>query len=341
MKNARFNLRIRLTLLVAAEILVSLLLAQLASELLSHLFPALLRNIPRSVELIVFSLVIAIASTGFLSKLFFVQIRKLQDAMKRVADGDFSIRLPERSSSQEIRQLYSSFNVMTRELAATELLQSDFVANVSHEFKTPITAIEGYATLLQDEHITAQERNVYIEKILFNTARLSGLVGNILLLSKLENQSITPTVTDFRLDEQIRACLVHTEPQWSGLELDLDVDLSRVDYRGSEGLLSHVWDNLISNAIKFNRPGGLLRLSLTRMEDHVLFRIENDGEPLTEKDCRHLFDKFYQADSSHRQKGNGLGLPLVKRICTLVGAQIEVQSRPSGGAIFTIRLPAA
>lgn len=258
--------------------------------------------------------------------------------MEKVADGDFTIHLETKSSSKEIREIYSGFNLMTHELRATEVLQTDFVSNVSHEFKTPINAIEGYTTLLQGCEGLGEEEQQYVEKILYNTKRLSDLVGNILLLSKIENQSIETNQSRYRLDEQIRQSIVILEPAWTMKEIEFDVELDRIEYLGNEGLLRHVWDNLIGNAIKFSPQSGLVTICLTRQSGKIVFTVEDSGPGLSEEAQRHMFDKFYQADSSHKQEGNGLGLALVKRIMTITSGSIEAENMERGGCRFTVIL---
>lgn len=338
-KHNRFSLRVRLTLLVSAEIVCSVLLAVAVSQFLDWVLPNNIA-IPLLLELIVLSLLIGIFVTSFLSKLFFDPIKKVGAAMEKVADGDFTVRLETKSSAKEIQEIYSGFNLMTHELSATEVLQTDFVSNVSHEFKTPINAIEGYTTLLQGCDNLDADQQQYVEKILFNTKRLSTLVGNILLLSKIENQSIETNQKKYRLDEQIRQSILALEPAWSQKNIEFDVELDNVEYLGNEGFMHHVWDNLIGNAIKFGPEGGLVKIRLTEQGDTILFTVEDNGPGLTEEAKKHLFDKFYQADSSHKQEGNGLGLALVKRILLITGGGISAESVPSGGCRFTVTLQA-
>lgn len=207
-----------------------------------------------------------------------------------------------------------------------------------HEFKTPINAIEGYSTLLQGGDNLDEDQMEYVNKILFNTKRLSELVGNILLLSKLENQSIETNQTKYRLDEQIRESIVALEPEWVKKDIDFDVELDEIKYLGNERLLRYVWDNLIGNAIKFNPRGGLVRLRLTSRQSTVIFTVEDRGPGIAEEEKKHIFDKFYQADSSHRQEGHGLGLALVKRILTLTDGDVTVDNIPDGGCKFTVTL---
>ena len=274
----------------------------------------------------------------YLNRWVLSPIRKLGGAMRKVAAGDFKIQVPTKSKIRDMEEINSNFNLMVRALDATEVLQSDFVSNVSHEFKTPITAIEGYAMLLQGTPDMTEEQQEYVDKILLNTQRLSGLIGNVLLLSKIENQQIPETQHPFLLDEQIRKVLMHQEMEWTKKEIDLDVEMEDITYHGNESLMAHVWDNLIKNAVKFNRQGGLLRLRLRQENDTIRFTIEDEGPGISPEDQEHIFDKFYQADSSHKQEGNGLGLSLVKRILNVCNGEITVENRKEGGAMFTVLL---
>lgn len=332
----RCSLRTRLTLLVTAELVFCVLVALGLNTLLEGLIdidsPLMLMF-----ALLAVSLLIGFLVTSFLSKLFFDPIKKLRKAMERVAEGDFTVRLEEKSSSREISEIYSGFNLMAKELGAKEILQTDFVSNVSHEFKTPINAIEGYTTLLQSDNLDDEQKQ-YVEKILFNTRRLSSLVGSILLLSKIENQSIQTNRARYRLDEQIRQSIVALESDWEKKDIEFDVDMDRVEYVGDEPMMRHVWDNLISNAIKFNPPGGMVQIRLSQTGEDITFTIEDCGPGLTEEAKKHIFDKFYQADSSHREEGNGLGLSLVKRILTISGGEVSAENREDGGCRFTVTL---
>lgn len=338
-KDSNLSLRARLTLVVTAELLVSIFVSLGLWYLLDEHIPvdSILLLI---IGLVVISLLIGLVVTSLLSAQFFAPIKKLGRAMERVADGDFSVRLEDQSSSREIMEVYSGFNLMAHELSATEILQTDFASNVSHEFKTPINAIEGYATLLEGcPDLTAEQRE-YVEKIAFNTRRLSGLVGSILLLSKLENRQIPTGKVRYRLDEQIRQSVVALEPAWEPKEIEFDVELERVEYVGNEPMMRHVWDNLISNAVKFNPHGGLVRIRLERRSRQIRFVIDDCGPGVSEDVRKRIFDKFYQADSSHKAEGNGLGLALVKRILAFENGEIAVENIPGGGCRFTVTLKA-
>ena len=336
-RSNRFSLSARLTLWVSAEIVVSVLAALGVSVLLDILLPKT-ATIPLVPELIVLSLLVGGIVTIFMSKYFFGPIKKLTAAMEKVADGDFSVRLETKTSSKEIQEMYSGFNLMAHELDSTEILQTDFVSNVSHEFKTPINAIEGYAMLLQGCDEIDEDQQQYVDKILFNTKRLSGLVGNILLLSKIENKAIDSNQTVFSLDEQIRQSIVALEPAWTAKDIEFDVDMKTIEYLGNEALLRHVWDNLISNAIKFDPDGGIINIRLSKQEEKIIFMIEDNGPGLSQEAQKHLFDKFYQADSSHKQDGNGLGLALVKRIVSLNNGEVFAENIETGGCRFTVVL---
>ncbi len=297
-------------------------------------------HLPQLLELIFVNLVIGVGATMVVSKIFYRPIKKLRRAIERVADGDLTVRLePNSAYMKELQEIYSGFNLMTHELAATEILQTDFVSNVSHEFKTPINAIEGYATLLQGfEGMTKEEQTECIDKILFNTKRLSELVGNILLLSKTENQAIDANRKNYRLDEQIRQAILMYEAEWTKKDIEFDVELEDTEYFGNEKLLHHVWYNLIGNAIKFSPCNGLVRIVLRNEQGSVVFEVSDKGLGLSEQAQKHMFDKFYQGDSSHKQEGNGLGLALVKKILDACGGTVGAENLPDGGCRFRVVL---
>ena len=333
----RFSLRTRLTVLVTLEMLVCVMIAYGLDLLLNNvLVPGW--EVPLEIELISTCLLVGILVTSQLSKFFFDPIKKLRGAMDKVSEGDFSVRLEEKSTSKEIMEIYTGFNLMAHELNSTEILQTDFVSNVSHEFKTPINDIEGYSTLLQGSETMSQRDREYVDKILRNTQRLSSLVGSILLLSKLENQQIPTNQVEYRLDEQIRQSVVALETAWGQKDIELDAELERVSYLGNEPMMRHVWDNLISNAIKFSPQGGTVKLRLTKRLRKLVITIEDQGPGLSEEAQKHIFDKFYQSDSSHKEEGNGLGLALVKRILTIEKGQVAAENIPEGGCRFTVTL---
>ena len=205
-----------------------------------------------------------------------------------MADGNFSTQLETQSSSLEIQQVFAGFNMMTQELNSTEILQSDFVSNVSHEFKTPINAIEGYTTLLQSCENLDGDQQEYVNKILYNTQRLSSLVSNILLLSKIENQSLQIHKEEFALDEQVREAILSLENEWTKKNIELDVEMDDITFFGSENMLRHVWTNLIGNAIKFTPQDSKVIIRLKKEPDCIKFTVEDEGEGLFAAN-RHTF----------------------------------------------------
>ena len=341
-KKQKFDLRFRLILFVTIELILIVLIAYGIDSLIRSVTQNLILpddfQIPFIVDLIIISLLVGIFATYGLSVWILKPIKRFGVAISRISEGDFSVRVSTKSSSQEIQEIYSGFNLMAEELEATEILKTDFISNVSHEFKTPINAIEGYSMLLQDNENLTEEQKEYVEKILYNTQRLSSLTGSILLLSKIENQTITTDKSAFQLDEQIRETIVALEPSWENKKVDFDVEMEDVSYYGSENLMHHVWSNLIGNAIKFGPENGSVRIRLWRDEQKITFTVEDDGPGLSDEDQKRIFDKFYQVDGSHKSEGNGLGLALVKRILTLEGGDIYANNRECGGSCFTVIL---
>lgn len=336
-RNGRSSLRLRFILICMSQLVLVAALSELAGWAFRHWF-GVTPELPIFVWAMVFSGTIGVAVTNHMTKMLIDPIAKLRSAMREVADGDFKVEAKCESRIQDVQDIYDSFNSMVRELSTTETLQTDFISDVSHEFKTPINAIEGYASLLEGEP-SPEEQRAYVEKILFNTRRLSALTGNILLLSKLSNQSILPQKTQFRLDEQIRQAIVALEQMWSEKELGFEVELAETPFFGYESLLPHVWTNLIGNAVKFSPKGGEIRIKMMRTEGAVVFTIEDDGPGIVPGDEEHIFTKFYQSESSHGMEGNGLGLALVRQIVEMSGGSVDVRNLEAGGCRFTVRLP--
>ena len=336
--DTKTNLRVFFTLFVIFGIAVALIIAMGISWVLEYFLGDIL-HISAMWWVLVFSILFGWVLAVIVGQFFLNPFIKLGLAMKRVAKGDFGIRLKTGSVFKLIREVYGSFNLMTEALGMTEIVQTDFVSNVSHEFKTPINAIEGYATLLQDGGQSAEEREMYAQKILFNTERLSDLVSDILLISKIENQAIQTPNCSFRLDEHIRQSIVALEPKWGKKNIEFDVELENLDIVGNQNLLRHVWDNLIENAVKFSPEGGEITIILKKEEGFAAVSVADRGIGINEKIMDHIFDKFFQGDSSHKAEGNGLGLALVKKICDMHGGSVSAENLPEGGCKFTVKLP--
>lgn len=303
-------------------------------------FSAMLtRHIYPFIVLFLLSIVVSYFFTSMLSNRILMPIELLIRATKQVSKGDFRVHLDENFNEHTIREMNVHFNGMIRELNSIETFRNDFIVNVSHEFKTPITAIEGYATLLQDKSLSEAEHEEYTHMIIESARQLSVLSTNILKLSKLENQEILVEKTCYQLDEQLRQAILLLEVNWSKKNLQLDIDLDSVDYYGNEELLFQVWLNILGNAVKFTPQDGSVSVSMHRMGQEIVVEIADTGIGMTKDVTRHIYDKFYQGDKARNMEGNGLGLTLVKRIVDLCGGGIEVRSIPGKGTTFVVRLP--
>lgn len=273
-----------------------------------------------------------------ISHYFFQPIQELITALKEVASGNFHIQLPETNRWDDIEKMNRNFNRMVKELNSTELLQSDFIQNISHEIKTPLSAMDGYVTLLLSTAPLTSEQIEYATRIQDSCKQLSSLTSNILQLSKLENQQLTPQKTAFSLDEQLRQCILALEPLWIQKNLNLDIDLQEVTCYGNEGLLAQVWTNLLSNAIKFTPDSGTVCIALFQSKKDIIVTFSDSGIGINDDAQKHIFDKFYQADKSRNGCGNGLGLSLVKKILDISGGRIDVSSSEGKGSTFTVTL---
>lgn len=281
---------------------------------------------------------VSIFLTLFLSRSYFSPIKELIDALKKVTAGDFNTTLPETVKHNEIYQMNANFNRMVRELNSMELIQFDFIQNVSHEFKTPLSAIEGYASLLNDSSLP-EELHEYTQRILESTKQLSSLTGNILRLSKLENQQIISEKSLYSLDEQLRQAVLSEELLWGRKNLDINIDLPEIKYFGNEDLLFQVWTNLLSNAIKFTPDGGSIYINGGQTANHIVVAIRDTGIGMTNETKARIFEKFYQGEQNRNMEGNGLGLALTKKIVDLCEGTIKVTSQLHQGTSFEVRLP--
>lgn len=328
------------SVLVFLILMVAMLLNVLLTIILFR--SGVLESQPREITLIVFavvSVIVGMIFSRFAARRPIGTIVEISDATKEIAKGNFNVRLNEDIRVTEIQTMAHNFNLMTRELSATEMLRNDFIENVSHEFKTPLAAIEGYVTLLQRKGLSEEKRKEYTERILFNTKRLSALTGNILLLSRLENQEIEIKKENYSLDEQLREIILMYEPQWSGKNLDLDIDLDPAVCCGNKDLLAQVWQNLIGNAVKFVADNGRIRVLLRQKESAIEVSVVDNGSGMTAEVMNRIYEKFYQGDTSRSSSGNGLGLTLAKRIVDLHDGTIHVSSKVGSGTTFTVTLP--
>lgn len=270
-------------------------------------------------------------------------MQAISDATKRVAQGDFTVRidpLHEADKEDYLDRMIHDLNAMIEELGSIETLKTDFISNVSHEIKTPISVIRNYAQLLKTDTLTEPERKACSETISVAAARLSTLITDILRLNRLENQRLRPSAEPFDLSAQLTECLLGFESVWEekGIEPEPEIE-DGVTVCADRELLSVVWNNLLSNAFKFTEPGGKVGVALKREGAYAAVTVRDTGCGMTPETARHIFDKFYQGDTSHATQGNGLGLALVRRILDMTGGEIRVESAPGKGSVFTVRIP--
>ncbi|MBQ9150751.1 MAG: HAMP domain-containing histidine kinase [Clostridia bacterium] len=315
----------------------------LVYALLHLIFPSLQNfdTVASSASTLIACTIIGTGAAAFLTKWILSPLKEMIDATERIAKGDFKVHIQESFDEEsDFGILQRSFNHMAGELDGIEMFRNDFINNFSHEFKTPIVSIQGFAHQLQAGGLTPEEEREYIRIIAAESDRLAKMATNILLLSKLENQAIVTDKTEFFLDEQIRTCLLILEKQWSSKDIELNIDLDEVKYCFNETMLSHVWLNLFSNAIKFTPPSGTVSCTLRATDEQIKVTVSDTGIGMDENTVRHIFEKFYQGDTSHTGDGNGIGLTIVGRILVLCRGHIDVESKPDMGSTFTVTLPA-
>jgi len=267
-------------------------------------------------------------------------VKIITEATEQIMQGDFSVRVaPMHGAGMEgFNQIGMAINAMAKELSGTETLRTDFIANVSHELKTPLAVMGNYATMLQRPGITEEERCEYAKAISEAARKLAQLITNILKLNKLENQQIFPQPKEFDLGEQLCECLLVFEDAWEAKNLEIETDMEEdVRIKSDPELLSLVWNNLISNAVKFTPDGGTIGLSLKTEDSSVVVQVRDTGCGMKPEVGQHIFEKFYQGDTSHATQGNGLGLALVKRVVDILNGEIGVQSVYGEGSTFTVK----
>ncbi len=343
----RHTLRWRLTLFVFFIMVFSGVLTAgvcLAVLLVFDSHPTVLalalNPISLMIVLLCVSALVGTVLSGILGKVFLRPLKQLIKATEEVKAGNFKVQLPcERTPVSEMGHLMESFNEMVRELDGTELLRNDFINNFSHEFKTPIVSIRGFAREIRHGDLDLARRQEYAEIIAEEADRLAKLSSNILELSRLENQQFVTDRAQFYLDEQLRRCILLQEAAWTEQEIEMIPELEEVRYYGNEELMSHIWTNLIGNAVKFTPKGGVVRVRLFAEAETVTVEIIDTGEGMSEDVRSHIFEKFYQGDPSHHGKGYGIGLTMAHRAVELCEGRIEVESTPGGGSTFRVILP--
>lgn len=267
-------------------------------------------------------------------------VEKIKTALDKIMKGDFSVRLDTKGSKDDFAEIMESINHMTEDLSSLETLRTDFIANVSHELKTPLAVMQNYGTMLQQSELSDEKRLEYAKAITESSHRLSDLITNILKLNKLENQQIFTAVEEYNLSEQLCQVILRFETIWEQKNIDLDTDIADgIIIRADEELLSLVWNNLLSNAFKFTESGGMVSIKLNADENYATVRISDTGCGMKAEIGAHIFEKFYQGDTSHSMQGNGLGLALVKRVVDIIHGEIKVESVYEEGSTFSVVIP--
>ncbi len=330
-----------LTLMAAILISIALAVLLIRTGVIVDLETATLTPEESFLLLAVISLIIGSLVTTVLGGLVMRPVNRLINLTKRLASGDYSARLDLGrfvKASRSLTEVEDSINAMARELESTQMLRSDFVNNFSHEFKTPIVSIAGFAKLLNRGNLTEQQKQEYLAIIEAESLRLSDMATNVLDLTRVENQTILTDVDTYNLSEQLRSCILLLEHKWSKKDLDLDLEFGEYMIRGNEELLKQVWINLLDNAVKFTPDGHAIRVKVEENEKTLQVSVINTGSQIPRDKQGKIFHKFYQADESHATQGNGVGLAIVERITQLHGGAATVHSENDVTA-FTVTLP--
>lgn len=288
--------------------------------------------------ILLITILVSFCILSFATRAIIGPIEKLENATNKIANGDYNVKI-ETKAEDEIGKLINNFNSMANELKNLDYMQKDFINNVSHEFKTPITAIKGYLTILKNENISQEERLEYINIVLDEINRLSYLSTSILELSKLDNMNSFKDNEKFSLDEQIRKTVIFLEKEWSKKNINLNMNLQSTYYYGKEEYLSQVWLNIIANAIKFSDENGIINIICSKNANEVIVVIEDFGCGMDEKTQKYLFNRFYKGDDSRNESGYGLGLAISKKIVELFNGSIKVESKLNKYTRFIVKLP--
>lgn len=340
------GVRIKITLLTTGFVFILLVLTMFASNtlIIFALKHGWIKSEPgaRLVPLLfqsgIISIIIGTIISFFMSHFPLRPLHTLIRAIHEVSAGNYDVKI-HLEHPKEFQELSECFNQMTEELAGTEMFRSDFINNFSHEFKTPIVSILGFAKLLKSQKLDARQSREYLDIIIEESRRLSELSSTVLNLSKVESLTLLTDKTSYSLSEQIREAILLLESKWSKKQIDFDIDMEEVMITASRPLLKQVWMNLLDNAVKFSPSAGCIAVTLRSDNGDAVFAVKDQGEGMDDKIRKYIFDKFYQGDTSHHMEGNGLGLPLVKRILELHKGSISVKSQTGKGSVFIVRLP--
>lgn len=343
-KNKGYSIKLKLIALLFMIMVFSNIAIIMIYGMIIHLgviSPQRFNPIITATVLLGTSIIISLFVTPVFSSNISRITKEIIKALNDVAKGDFSVQLDEHYfSSPKINEVIINFNKMVRELNSIETLKTDFISNFSHEFKTPIVSMIGFAKLLKDPSTTKEEKDEYINIIINESNRLSNLANNVLLLSKLKSEDKGyAKESTFPIDEQIRQSLLLFVKEWEEKNINFNIDVEEIKFTGNEELIRQVWINLINNAIKFTNVNGTIEILGKKVDNKYVVKIIDDGIGIEKEKIEHIYDKFYQADTSHSTLGNGLGLAIVLEIIKLYNGTIEVSSEVNKGTTFIVTLP--
>ena len=331
-KNIMRWMRIQTLFLIIAS-MISFILVEWGINGYKMSWDVFFRSLGIIIPMIIFITIVNIITARSMAK----QATDLANGLAKAASGDYHAKL-DPTNSAIFKVAYDNFNKLEEELKNANTLQDEFVNNYSHEFKTPITSIKGFAELLLEEDIDEKTRKKYLKIIAEESEKLTYLAKSSILLTKLNSQGIIPNKKVYSLDEQIRRCVIVLEPEYSKKKINLICNLEEVNYFGSEEIMQHLFMNLINNAIKYTPVGGDISINLRSYSETIMFSVIDTGIGMNKEEIKQIFNKFYQVDKSKTTKGLGLGLTIVSRIVDLVEGKIKVESEPNKGSIFTVTL---
>ena len=340
-KDRRLSYALRMTLIIFSCLVASTLFFLLTTTVI-RMFGIKIFSVNSTIYLLIslgISFLIAYIIAIVVSKKTGKDYESLKKALNEVANGNFDVVIPEIKSRRYLSPIIKDFNATVKQLKGLEIMRSEFITNFSHELKTPITSINGFAELLLTDELTAEERKEYAQIIYNESKRLLKLAKNTLLLSKLEGQTLVSEKSIFSFDDMVTNALLLIEKDLSEKELELVTNINKVSYYWDSTLLAQVVINLLSNAVKYSKKGGVIQVELHEKDGYVFFSVKDNGIGMDEKTKNKIFDRYYQGDSSHKTDGNGLGLAIVQKIVDLCGGKIDVGSEKDKGSFFLVTLP--
>lgn len=340
----KFSLIIQFTWIIFISFLISMLIVLFATAIMR--WAGIDFRAFNTILILVLGFAVSLILGTLFAVLFFKRTVNLADdlkmALKRISKGDYSVRLENTSDNKDgiLYDVIENFNKMVEELDSVTILRNDFISNFSHEFKTPIVSIKGYAELIKNgKNLTEEQKQEYLQVIIDESRRLSNLASSTLLMSKLDSQTSLTETSVFSVNEQLKQCVLVLDNEFKAKNLEVKIKLGKMRVDASVDMLQQVWINLLTNAIKYTPENGIIRIISTELEKEYIVSISDNGMGMNEETLKHIFDKYYQGDNSHSTSGNGLGLSIAKRIVELSGGKIEASSTEGKGTTFSVRLP--